>query len=592
MTQNNINHTSSANFLGGLVSVVLKNLVKLVKNFPANFFLVVFFIALGFAIYYNIEYWAAYTKWKQMSSYENWYGLSVLSLNIAMMYSYAIAGASLFWAFLLRNSSIKDIIKKEISLTKKTFTSLGLFSMIVIIFYATIFSYEYIFPEARYYISNGISISEQFKNFKPCVGMEYLDYEGKRYSTIQIGSQCWIKENINIGERIDLKDGINIIDDKIQKYCTNDNEANCTVDGGQYNLLEAMKYELREGSQGICPNNWHIPITEEVKYLDMYLECGRQGDSKCANMMHKKLKNSNFIGEDLNFLSSTKEQPTFHEENNNWDVQNKFPVKCIMNKLDDKLIEKEERMVTLSSKIDIEERLVTDAFYNKMIELYWNNVSIPYLIILKEKGKSPDLADAKVFYYGGSNRHSLIFRPEDDSNNCFSIYGIDNNFKVIKEQTDTVCFSVDYDTFFKEADNSLYESALSTEKDSFCDHIIDADLRDTCYINIADKAQSLVPCDKCTNSFKYICYSMIAAIKNDLSICDGIIDIGYKNYCYDEVASSSKEISICKKITVPSQRDNCYYNYASTNNDASACNKMVSDINKNDCISNARKKRN
>nr|NQU94139.1 hypothetical protein [Bacteroidota bacterium] len=87
------------------------------------------------------------------------------------------------------------------------------------------------------------------------------------YSTVQISEQCWMAENLNIGDKID---GINDQTDNqtIEKYCFDDNEVNCDTYGGLYQWDEAMKYTVVEGSQGICPENWHIPTDEEWKMLE------------------------------------------------------------------------------------------------------------------------------------------------------------------------------------------------------------------------------------------------------------------------------------------------------------------------------------
>jgi uncharacterized protein (TIGR02145 family) len=93
-----------------------------------------------------------------------------------------------------------------------------------------------------------------------------IDYEGKTYNTVQIGSQCWLKENLNVGTMIQGSDtsknnGI------IEKYCYNDSTANCDIYGGLYQWNEAMQYITTEGTQGICPSGWHIPTYTEFPIL-------------------------------------------------------------------------------------------------------------------------------------------------------------------------------------------------------------------------------------------------------------------------------------------------------------------------------------
>jgi len=90
--------------------------------------------------------------------------------------------------------------------------------------------------------------------------------DGRKYSTILIGSQCWFKENINIGTRIN---GIinQTNNDTIEKYCYNNLESNCAIYGGLYAWDEMMQYDTLEGAQGICPSGWHIPTEGEWSTL-------------------------------------------------------------------------------------------------------------------------------------------------------------------------------------------------------------------------------------------------------------------------------------------------------------------------------------
>ena len=91
-------------------------------------------------------------------------------------------------------------------------------------------------------------------------------YEGKTYNTIKIGNQCWLNENLDVGTRINgTQDAIN--NSTIEKYCYNDNPANCTTYGGLYQWNEAMQYNTTIGAQGICPTDWHIPTLAEFQTL-------------------------------------------------------------------------------------------------------------------------------------------------------------------------------------------------------------------------------------------------------------------------------------------------------------------------------------
>lgn len=98
-----------------------------------------------------------------------------------------------------------------------------------------------------------------------CPGIPTVLYEGKTYHTVQIGSQCWLRENLDVGERIQL--GAMTDNGILEKYCYDNDTTNCERYGGLYQWDEAMQYFTEEGAQGICPNGWHIPTISELQIL-------------------------------------------------------------------------------------------------------------------------------------------------------------------------------------------------------------------------------------------------------------------------------------------------------------------------------------
>jgi Fibrobacter succinogenes major domain (Fib_succ_major) len=100
----------------------------------------------------------------------------------------------------------------------------------------------------------------------PCPNVATVDYAGKTYNTIAIGDQCWLKENLDVGTQINGSD--NQSDNgTIEKYCANDDPANCATYGGLYQWKEAMQYVTTSGTKGICPIGWHIPTNAELQTL-------------------------------------------------------------------------------------------------------------------------------------------------------------------------------------------------------------------------------------------------------------------------------------------------------------------------------------
>ncbi len=91
------------------------------------------------------------------------------------------------------------------------------------------------------------------------------------YTTVQIGEQCWMAENLNIGIQI-INSQNSEDNDIIEKHCYDNNVIYCDVYGGMYQWDEMMNYSSAEGLQGICPNGWHIPTDNEWKILEGFVD--------------------------------------------------------------------------------------------------------------------------------------------------------------------------------------------------------------------------------------------------------------------------------------------------------------------------------
>ena len=103
-------------------------------------------------------------------------------------------------------------------------------------------------------------------------GQPFIDSrDGKTYNTVQIGTQCWMAQNLNIGSSVNgiIEQTNNNI---IEKYCYSDLETNCDIYGGLYEWNEMMQYVTTPGVQGICLTGWHIPTDAEWCTLTLYLE--------------------------------------------------------------------------------------------------------------------------------------------------------------------------------------------------------------------------------------------------------------------------------------------------------------------------------
>ena len=127
--------------------------------------------------------------------------------------------------------------------------------------------------------SQTLAVTVSSTTFSTC-GNPFTDSrDGNIYNTVQIGSQCWMSQNLNYGTYVPLATGQSAAG--IQKYCYNDNAANCTTYGGIYEWAEMMNGSAScngTGSsqpacatpvQGICPCGWHIASHYEWTQLEL-----------------------------------------------------------------------------------------------------------------------------------------------------------------------------------------------------------------------------------------------------------------------------------------------------------------------------------
>ena len=91
---------------------------------------------------------------------------------------------------------------------------------------------------------------------------------GKIYPTVQIGMQCWMAKNLNVGYmeagNVPASNNKNLKGTQVfEKYCYGNMDSVCNIYGGLYQWDEAMQYSLVPGAQGICMTGWHVPTYEE-----------------------------------------------------------------------------------------------------------------------------------------------------------------------------------------------------------------------------------------------------------------------------------------------------------------------------------------
>ena len=127
-----------------------------------------------------------------------------------------------------------------------------------------------------------------------CTSAKAVDVEGNYYNTVQIGEQCWTKENMRATRYADwslitLKGTGSSVDTSsaiAYRYYPNKSSGNVATHGYLYNWPAVMHGAASSNSvpgtvQGICPSGWHVPNNWEWSNLTTYVS--GQSSNLCNN---------------------------------------------------------------------------------------------------------------------------------------------------------------------------------------------------------------------------------------------------------------------------------------------------------------------
>ena len=159
-------------------------------------------------------------------------------------------------------------------------------------------------PSTTYYVrayatnSEGTAYGEEVSfvtQNPPCPGVATVtDIDGNVYNTVQLGEQCWMKENLRTTRFADgadiLLEASNASNTVPYRYVPNDDPNNVETYGYLYNWAAVMHGANASdanpsGVQGICPAGWHVPSVEEFYQFENYLNsqpvylCGNSGNA-------------------------------------------------------------------------------------------------------------------------------------------------------------------------------------------------------------------------------------------------------------------------------------------------------------------------
>ncbi len=142
------------------------------------------------------------------------------------------------------------------------------------------------------------------------------DIDGNVYNTVQIGSQCWMKENLktttyNNGTPIpNVTDPDEWQDQTTGAYVWYDNDISWKDSyGALYNWYTTVD------ANGLCPTGWHVPTHDEWTDLTDYI-------GGTSSPHGNELKSCRQVNSPLGGGCNTSEHPRWEEDNYNWGTDN------------------------------------------------------------------------------------------------------------------------------------------------------------------------------------------------------------------------------------------------------------------------------
>jgi len=115
------------------------------------------------------------------------------------------------------------------------------------------------------------------------------DVDGNKYSTVQIGEQCWMGDNLRAAHTADG----NPIDGRycFQDFCEDSEGAHYTWNAMMNGSDPATDENPEAEIQGICPEGWHLPTKASWTELENYL--GVDGNGGAGTWPAEKMKGEN-----------------------------------------------------------------------------------------------------------------------------------------------------------------------------------------------------------------------------------------------------------------------------------------------------------
>jgi len=112
--------------------------------------------------------------------------------------------------------------------------------------------------------------------YKPCPGAELVrDVEQNTYPTVQIGDQCWLRENLRTSSYRN-GDEIPVIEEDSLWLSTSAGAFSFYTNDPDQDTLEGVLYNhfAISDNRGLCPTGWHVPTDAEWTTLQEYISRG------------------------------------------------------------------------------------------------------------------------------------------------------------------------------------------------------------------------------------------------------------------------------------------------------------------------------
>jgi uncharacterized protein (TIGR02145 family) len=137
----------------------------------------------------------------------------------------------------------------------------------------------------------------------PCPNVpKIFDIDGNSYNTVQIGNQCWTKENLKVtkfrdGSLIQIDESGGVTGSITGQTWTSQTIGKRTIYANDKTKLSVYGYLYNwfvvSDSRGICPSGWHVPEREELSLLINFLGGEKTAGSKLKEKSSTLWQNSN-----------------------------------------------------------------------------------------------------------------------------------------------------------------------------------------------------------------------------------------------------------------------------------------------------------